>query len=31
VRKPATAPDEIAYRELHRQIEVLGLERSLAL
>jgi 4-hydroxy-tetrahydrodipicolinate synthase len=31
VRKPATAPDQIAYRELYRQIEVLGLERSLAL
>ena len=28
VRKPATEPDAIAYRELRHQVEILGLERS---
>ena len=29
VRKPATQPDELTYRELRQQVELLGLERSL--
>ena len=28
VRKPATQPDELTYRELRQQVELLGLERS---
>ena len=28
VRKPATQPDELTYRQLRQQVELLGLERS---
>jgi len=30
VRRPAVKPDELAYREIRRQVEALGLERIAA-